>query len=73
MAGRVKPLDVEREEELGNYADGDGLYLIVAGATSKNWSCRYWCRGKERRHGLGSLKAVSLKEARLPVTQLAAR
>jgi hypothetical protein len=65
MAGRLKPLDVERETKPGKYADGDGLYLIVNGPTSKNWSYRYWKDGKERWHGLGSLKDVSLKEARL--------
>jgi hypothetical protein len=36
MAGRLKPLDVEREENVGKHADGEGLYLIVAGPTSKN-------------------------------------
>ena len=65
MAGRLKPLDVERETKPGKYADGDGLYLIVNGPTSKNWSYRYWKLGKERWHGLGSFKDVSLKEARL--------
>lgn len=30
MAGRLKPLDVERETKLGKHADGDGLYLVVA-------------------------------------------
>ena len=67
MAGRLKPLDVEREEKPGKYADGDGLYLIVASATSKNWSYRYWFKGKERWHGLGSFKDVSLREARLVI------
>ena len=62
MAGRLKPLDVERETKPGKYADGDGLYLIVAGPASKNWSYRYWKDGKERWHGLGSFKDVSLKE-----------
>jgi integrase len=65
MAGRLKPLAVERETKPGKYADGDGLYLIVNGPTSKNWSYRYWKDGKERWHGLGSFKDVSLKEARL--------
>ena len=65
MAGKLKPLDVEREVKPGKYADGDGLYLIVAGPTSKNWSYRYWFKGKERWLGLGSFKDVSLKEARL--------
>jgi hypothetical protein len=60
MAGRLKALNVEREEKPGKYADGDGLYLIVAGPRSKNWSYRYWFKGKERWHGLGSCKDVSL-------------
>ena len=65
MAGKLKPLDVERETRPGKYADGDGLYLIVKGATSKNWIYRYNKRGKERWLGLGSFKDVSLKDARL--------
>jgi integrase len=39
--------------------------LIVASESSKNWSYRYWFKGKERWHGLGSFKDVSLKQARL--------
>ena len=65
MAGKLKPLDIERETRPGKYADSEGLYLIVAGATSKNWSYRYWKDGKQRWLGLGSLKDVSLKNARL--------
>jgi integrase len=65
MAGKLKPLDVERETRPGKYPDGDGLYLVVASATSKNWSYRYWKDGKQRWLGLGSLKEVSLKDARL--------
>jgi integrase len=65
MAGKLKPLDVQREGRPGKYADGDGLYLIVAGPTSKNWSYRYWFDGKERWYGLGSLKDLGLADARL--------
>jgi hypothetical protein len=65
MAGRLKPLDIQRETKPGTYADGDGLYLIVASATAKRWSYRYWINGKERWYGLGSFKDVSLKDARL--------
>jgi len=65
MAGKLKPLDVERETRPGKYPDGDGLYLVVASPTSKNWSYRYWKDGKQRWLGLGSLKDVSLKNARL--------
>jgi integrase len=65
MAGKLKPLDVERETRPGKYPDGDGLYLVVASATSKNWNYRYWKDGKQRWLGLGSFKDVSLKDARL--------
>jgi hypothetical protein len=50
---------------LEKYPDGDGLYLIIAGPKSKNWSYRYWISGKERWHGLGSFGAACLREARL--------
>jgi integrase len=65
MAGRLKPLDVARLVEPGKYPDGEGLYLVVSGPTSRNWSFRHWINGKERWHGLGSLNDVSLREARL--------
>ena len=65
MAGKLKPLDVDRETKPGKSADGSGLYLIVVSATSKNWSYRYWINGKERWHGLGSFRDLSLKDARL--------
>jgi integrase len=65
MPKKLQPLDVEREKKPGKYADGDGLYLIVVSEVSKNWSYRYWFKGKERWHGLGSFKDVSLKQARL--------
>ena len=65
MAGKLKSLEVERQNTPGKHPDGDGLYLVVAGPTSRNWSYRYWKAGKERWHGLGSLQDVSLKEARI--------
>ena len=65
MAGKLKSLEVDRQITPGKYPDGDGLYLIVAGPTSRNWSYRYWLAGKERWHGLGSLQDVSLKGARI--------
>lgn len=52
-------------QSIRQYPDGDGLYLIVASATSRSWSYRYWIGGKERWHGLGSLNDVSLKDARI--------
>ena len=61
MVGKLKPLDVEREARPGKYHDGDGLYLVVASATSKNWSYRYWKDGKHRWLDLGSIKEVAPK------------
>jgi hypothetical protein len=46
MAGNLQPLEVARLVTPGKYPDGDGLYLVVAGATSRNWSCRYWINRK---------------------------
>jgi hypothetical protein len=42
VAGKLKPLDIERLTKPGKYADSDGLYLIVAGPAAKSWSYRYW-------------------------------
>src|SRR3981081_1002010 len=65
MPGKLKPRDVKRETRPGKSPAGDGLYFVVASPTSKNWSYRYWKDGKQRWLGLGSLKDVSLKDARL--------
>ncbi|MFH1343665.1 MAG: Arm DNA-binding domain-containing protein [Pseudomonadota bacterium] len=51
----MRPFDIERETKPGKYADGGGLYLIVASATAKNWAFRYWIEGKERWHGRARL------------------
>jgi hypothetical protein len=65
VVGRLKPLDVARLVTPGKYPDGDGLYLVIAGSTSRNWPYRHWINGKERWHGPGSLNDVSLREARI--------
>lgn len=46
------------------YPDGAGLYLQVTGENAKSWLFRYSLRGKAREMGLGSLRKVSLAEAR---------
>ena len=53
--------------EAGKYADTgrrDGLYLQVARTGGKSWTQRVVIRGRRRELGLGSLKYVSLDEAR---------
>lgn len=48
----------------GRYRDGDGLLLFVSKPGLASWVCRYQKGGKRRDYGLGSLKTVSLSEAR---------
>jgi len=48
----------------GMHPDGQGLYLQVQARNSRSWIYRYWLNGKERRHGLGSVRDVSLAAAR---------
>ena len=49
----------------GRYADGGGLYLQVSAFDTKAWIFRYTLNGKSREMGLGSLRTVSLAEARV--------
>jgi integrase len=48
----------------GRYADGNGLYLKVAASGAKRWELRTVVRGKRCDIGLGSLRLVSLAQAR---------
>lgn len=48
----------------GRFADGGGLYLLVAPGGSKSWVLRTVVQGTRRDIGLGSVTLVSLAEAR---------
>jgi len=48
----------------GRHADQNGLYLQVNRTGTKSWIYRYQIKGKRREMGLGSLKQLSLKQAR---------
>lgn len=48
----------------GMHADGGGLYLQVGAAGGRSWIFRYRSYGRLRDMGLGSARAVSLREAR---------
>jgi hypothetical protein len=50
--------------EPGRYSDGDGLLLEIKGKGVASWVLRVQNKGKRQDIGLGSLKAVSLKDAR---------
>lgn len=48
----------------GKFADGNGLYLVVAPSGAKRWMLRTVVQGRRRDIGLGGLSLVSLAEAR---------
>jgi hypothetical protein len=56
---RVNSLTTE-----GRYADGNGLYLVVDNSGAKRWLLRTVVQGRRKDIGLGSLRLVTLAEAR---------
>ena len=50
--------------ERGRFFDAAGLYLVVGGKNSANWSRRYELRFKAHWLGLGSARVFTLDEAR---------
>jgi integrase len=62
--GKLTALKVRSLSEPGRYADGDGLFLDVTGKAAGRWVLRVQSNGRRREIGLGSLKNVSLAEAR---------
>ncbi|MFC6631764.1 tyrosine-type recombinase/integrase [Microbulbifer taiwanensis] len=62
---KLKPKQVENLSTPGTYEDGDGLRLVVKANGSRSWVFRYQLNGKRREMGLGSVPAVSLKQARV--------
>lgn len=62
--GKLNPLQVRNLKEPGRYSDGDGLLLEVRPGGSKSWLVRLQSNGRRRDYGLGSLKDVSLNDAR---------
>ena len=72
MAQTVNQLTAAKAQKLkalGMYPDGAGLYLQVTGANAKSWVLRYSLRGKAREMGLGSLRKVTLADARRKVAE----
>lgn len=60
----LNPMQIGKLKEPGRYHDGDGLMLDVRPSGAKTWIVRLQSGGKRRDYGLGSLKDVSLAEAR---------
>ena len=55
---------VSTTTEPGRYADGGGLYLLVAPGGSKSWMLRTVVKGRRCDIGLGSVELVSLADGR---------
>ena len=49
--------------ERGRYFDAAGLYLVIGGENSANWSCRYELDHRAHWMGLGSARVFALDEA----------
>jgi integrase len=62
--GKLTVVKIRSLTEPGRYPDGDGLFLDITGKGSGRWVLRIQSGGKRREFGLGSLKIVSLAEAR---------
>ena len=49
----------------GKYSDGDGLYLLIRPDGGAQWTCRFTLWGRARETGLGSVRHMSLRQARI--------
>lgn len=61
---RLTARTVTNLKEPGRYADGGGLYLQIGPTGTKAWLFMFTRDGKRREMGLGSLRDVTLAEAR---------
>lgn len=62
--GKLTATRIRTLTEPGRYSDGDGLFLELNGRESGRWLLRIQTDGRRRDIGLGSLKSVSLADAR---------
>lgn len=61
---QLSALKVRKVTKAGRYADGNGLYLVVADTGAKRWLLRIVVHGRRRDMGLGSASLIPLAEAR---------
>src|SRR5687768_13625140 len=61
---KLTDLAVRKATQPGLYGDGGKLYLRVGSASQKSWVFLFQWGGKTREMGLGSLKDITLAEAR---------
>ena len=68
--GQLTAMRIKGLTEPGRYGDGDGLMLIVKASGAKSWMLRVRIEGERRDIGLGSLKVMTLAEARAKAMEL---
>ena len=62
--GKLTAAEVRAWTEPGRYHDGGGLYLNISDGGTKSWQQRVTLGGTRTMKGLGTVKKVSLTEAR---------
>lgn len=68
--GSLTALKIKSLTTPGRYVDGDGLMLAVSPSGSKSWVLRHQVNNKRRDFGLGSLKDLSIADAREAAAQI---
>lgn len=63
--GKLTPNLIKDLTEPGRYSDGEGLLLQISASGGKSWLVRIQINGRRRDIGLGEVRHVSLREARL--------
>lgn len=63
--GKLTPNLIKGLTEPGRYSDGEGLLLQISASGGKSWLVRIQINGRRRDIGLGEVRHVSLREARL--------
>ena len=63
--GKLTPALIKELSEPGRYSDGEGLLLQISPSGGKSWLMRVQVNGRRRDIGLGELRHVSLRDARL--------
>lgn len=72
MAGKLTARGVASLNKPGRHADGGGLYLTITASGARSWVLLYQRAARRREIGLGSLRDVSLAEARAKAAELRA-
>ena len=63
-SNKLTALSVKKVSATGWHADGNGLYLVIESSGAKRWMQRLVIQGRRWDTGLGSVKIVTLDEAR---------